>query len=231
MSVLDQAIGWLAPADCAGCGAEGSALCDACAFTEILPYGERCFGCGRISRRSQTCSACRSHNSPNFVWVGTHYENTAKDLVQRLKFNHQRVAADSIAKVMTATFLNFNPDWLIQKKKYLIVALPTATTRVRQRGFDHTALVAEQISGQLKAENKNSLQRLGQSRQVGAKRYLRTRQLKEMFYVAQPIAVKGRNILLIDDVVTTGATLQEAARALRQAGARSVDALVFAKKL
>jgi ComF family protein len=160
-----------------------------------------------------------------------HYENTAKDLVQRLKFNHQRVAADSIAKVMTATFLNFNPEWLIQKKKYLIVALPTATTRVRQRGFDHTALVAEQISGQLKAENKNSLQRLGQSRQVGAKRYLRTRQLKEMFYVAQPIAVKGRNILLIDDVVTTGATLQEAARTLRQAGARSVDALVFAKKL
>lgn len=231
MSVLDQAIGLLAPADCVGCGREGAALCRACTLAEIVPYGERCFGCGKLSRRCQSCSACRSHNSPNFVWVSTDYETIAKDLVQRLKFGHQRVAAQAIARVMVATFLDFNPDWLVQKKSYLIVSLPTATSRLRQRGFDHTALIASGISGLVRVENRNLLRRLGQSRQVGAKRYLRTRQLKDMFYPSKPEALKGRNILLIDDVVTTGATLQEAAKTLRRAGARSVDALVFAKKL
>jgi competence protein ComFC len=200
-------------------------------LAEIIPYGERCFGCGKLSPRSQTCSACRSHNSPNFVWVSTDYETTARDLVQRLKFHHQRAAANAIGQVMNSTFLYFNPAWLVQKKNYLIISLPTATSRIRQRGFDHTALIATKVSRQLKIENKNLLQRLGQSRQVGAKRYLRRRQLKDMFYVSAPEALKGRNILLIDDVVTTGATLQEAAKTLRRAGARSVDALVFAKKL
>jgi competence protein ComFC len=231
MSVLETAIGWLAPVDCIGCGQEGDALCEACCLTEFLPYGERCFGCGRLSRRAQTCPACRSHGSPNFVWVCTNYEYIAKDLIHRLKFIHQRSAAGSVALVMAAAFLNFNPDWLIKKKNYAVIALPTATTRVRQRGFDHTALIAEKLASSLQMEKINLLRRLGQSRQVGAKRYLRGRQLKGMLYVSQPEVVKGRNILLLDDVVTTGATLQEAAKSLRHAGARSVDALVFAKKL
>jgi competence protein ComFC len=231
MSVLEQAIGWLAPADCVGCGQEGSALCTACGLSEFIPYGERCYGCARLSPRGQTCPACRSHNSPNFVWVCTDYDKTARTLIQRLKFIHQRAAAISIAGLMADTFLNYNPDWHIQKKNYLIIALPTATSRIRQRGFDHTALITKKISGSLRLENKNLLYRLGQSRQVGAKRYARTRQLSGMFYVPKTESVKGRNILLIDDVVTTGATLQEAAKILRRAGARSVDALVFAKKL
>jgi ComF family protein len=231
MSVLEQAIGWLAPAECISCGEEGSALCSPCSLSEIIPYGERCFGCAKMSPRCQTCQACRAKNSPNFVWVCTDYEKTAKDLVQKLKFAHQRSATHPIASLMADTFLNFNPDWQILKKNYIIVPVPTATSRVRQRSFDHTGLIAARLADRLKTEPRNLLQRLGQSRQVGSKRYTRIRQLKDSFYVSKPEYIKRRNILLVDDVVTTGATLQEAAKTLRRAGARSVDALVFAKKL
>jgi len=75
------------------------------------------------------------------------------------------------------------------------------------------------------------LKRLGQSRQVGAKKGVRQAQQTHSYYLSRPQQVAGRNILLIDDVVTTGATLKAAARALRSSGARRVDALVFAKRI
>jgi ComF family protein len=231
MSVLEAAIGWLAPSTCIGCGVEGIALCIACSSSEILPFGERCFGCGSLSSRSKTCKTCRAKNAPNYVWVSTDYEGLAKNLVQRFKFEHNRASAGSISQLMAGTFLSQNSDKQIASKNYLIIPVPTAGARVRQRGFDHTSLLAKSLSRRLALSIENALGRLGSSQQVGAPRRLRAAQVKNAYYAKKHDKIKGRNILLIDDVVTTGATLSEAARELRQSGARSVDALVFAKRL
>jgi len=114
---------------------------------------------------------------------------------------------------------------------YLIVPIPTATSRMRQRGFGHAELLAKQLAWQLRLERREVLRRLGQTRQLGATRETRLRQLKDSFAVRRPSAVKNRKVLLIDDVLTTGGTVIAAAQAVRAAGASRVDALLFAKRL
>jgi ComF family protein len=155
----------------------------------------------------------------------------AKDLVQKFKFAHQRAAAEIISDTVANTFVAQNSDEQIASKDYVLVPLPTASRRMRQRSFDHTCLLTQKLSKLLGIDMKIILGRLGQIQQVGANRHLRAAQTKNMYYVKNIKMVIGRNILLVDDVVTTGATLSEAAKALRKAGARSVDGLVFAKRL
>ena len=230
MSVLDSVIGWIAPPRCVVCATEGAALCSDCANAEIVPYGERCFNCGAISPSARTCERCRP-GAPRHVWVSTNYENAARELVKIYKFGHQRAAAESLASLMMGTLLAFNGGQNLKGLNYLVVPVPTATSRIRQRSFDHSAHLARQIAHKLKARHLNALTRLGQSRQVGAERSVRLSQPVGNYLVRYPALVNGQNILLIDDVVTTGGTLRAVTKALRAAGVARVDALVFAKRL
>jgi ComF family protein len=230
MSVLELAIGWLAPADCLGCGQEGLTLCGLCTEAEVIPFGERCFKCNAASRESRTCDKCRA-GSPGSVWITTDYEGIAKDIIQKLKFAHQRAAARTLGILMSRTLNDYADPQILRAKDYLVVPIPTASTRVRERSFDHTYLIAKKISKQNNLAFGNPLKRLGQERQVGARRAERLIQSRDKYFVFKEGIVLGRHILLIDDVVTTGATLQAATAALQKAGAKSVEALVFAKKL
>jgi ComF family protein len=202
-----------------------------CSIAGIIPFGERCFACSALSSGGRTCKSCRRSGSPRCVWITTDYEGAAKNLVQKYKFGHQRIAAKPLAALMVATFMEFNSDENIKKANYLVVPVPTASGRVRRRGFDHSALFAWWVARQLNLESNNAMIRLGQSRQVGLSRAERLKNAEDKYKVSGIKAIAGRNILLIDDVVTTGATLNSAAKALRMSGAKTVDALVFAKRL
>jgi len=228
MSLMEAAIGWLAPPDCLGCGIEGSAICNDCAGAFIKPFGERCWRCDRLSASSKTCLACRSAGPLSHVFISTDYEHLAQNLVQRYKFGHLRAAAQPLAGIMVQTLREasiMNPDEL------LVVPVPTATSRVRQRGFGHSELLARTIAAKLRVESSLALRRLGQTRQLGAKREDRLAQLSGSFAVKNHRRISGRRILLIDDVLTTGGTLIAASKVLKAAGAKEVNALVFAKKL
>jgi ComF family protein len=225
MSFTEQIIGWLAPPLCVGCGAEGSTLCVGCSESEILPYGCRCWRCGAITPLPQACKSCKSFGGPRRVWLTTQYDGLAKELVQVYKFGQYRAAAKNLSELMVQTFMH--PDYL----KYLVVPVPTATKRIRERGFGHSELLATLIAKKLDLPSCKALGRLGQKHQIGASRSVRLAQPEGNYYVRSLEQVKGQNILLVDDVLTTGATLRAATKALRAAGAKHVDALVFAKRL
>ena len=108
-------------------------------------------------------------------------------------------------------------------------AAPTATSRVRQRGYDQAKLLARALARQAGLPYLDCLARVGQTHQVGATREQRLRQLQAAFRVRRPNAVRSAYLLLVDDVSTTGATLELAATILKSAGARRVDAIVFAQ--
>ena len=231
MSFLEAAIGWLAPPQCVGCGTEGSSVCRACATSEISAFGERCWRCNAVSLNCRTCPKCRLPGSPGHVWISTDYDGLARELVSLYKFGHQRAAAEPIARMMADTLLLYGSPEEVQSKNYLVVPVPTATSRIRERGFDHSELLARKIALILHANHSGALRRLSQTRQLGSKRQNRLTQLAGSFAIKDRQAVYGRNILLVDDVITTGGTLTETTKVLRAAGARQVDALLFAKRL
>lgn len=168
------------------------------------------------------CPTCKRTIPLQHVWIATEYLGLAKELVRALKFGYKRQAASIMAHYMQDVLP------LIDEQT-LIVPIPTAATRVRQRGFDQTRLIALELSKHTGLEQVHCLRRMGKTRQVGAKRTKRLKQLEDALWVADGAKIRGRKILLIDDVVTTGATITAAAKTLKQAGAKSVGAIVFAQ--
>lgn len=230
MNIMETLIGWIAPPQCVSCGREGFALCFGCRGSSIIPYGEQCGFCNASSPLGRTCTKCRG-SSPRSVWITTNYSGVAKDLLRIYKFGHQRAALGDLSELMVATLMDFNSEDDIAKRDYLVIPVPTATSRIRQRGFDHCALMARTLARKISRGNTIALGRLGHTRQLGAKRSDRLAQPEGSYFARQPKKIAGRSILLIDDVMTTGATIREATKILRRAGARRVDALIFAKRL
>jgi competence protein ComFC len=230
MSVFEIAIGWLAPPACVNCGDEGVALCLDCSDL-LSAYGEHCWLCNALSPGCKTCDKCRRTNTPKHVWIVANYDEKSSGLVRLYKFGHQRAASEPIAQLMINAFLKYGNWNEIKAKNYIIVPVPTATSRIRQRGFGHAELLAEKIAIKLRLRKVNALRRIGQSRQVGSNRQDRLIQLEQSFSVKNTKQIYNQNILLIDDVTTTGGTIQSVTKALKLAGAKQVDALLFAKRL
>ena len=219
MSLLDTLVSTFAPYDCLGCGTEGDLLCPDCLmlFSQIP---ERCYRCKKLSAGNKTCSSCRSSSALHSVQAVTVYDFVAKDLVWQLKFQGAQSAAGQMARLMAP---------LLAHKGALLVHIPTATTRVRKRGYDQARLLARELSKQVRLPHLPLLVRMGQHHQVGASREQRITQLKMAFRVTGATSVRDAHIILVDDVLTTGATLEAAAKILKTAGAKRVDALVFAQ--
>ena len=220
MSLLDRLIASIAPYDCLSCGKEGALLCFMCAnLFNTLP--ERCYRCRKLSANFTTCHSCRHASNIRQLNVYTDYDFIAKQLIQRLKYSGaqsvSKIAVDLMASILTA------------RQEAVLVPVPTASSRARQRGYDQAKLLAKQLANRTSTTYSDCLARSGNARQVGASRRLRMSQLKSAFRVKQRYTVKDRHFILIDDVLTTGATLEAAAKCLKSAGAKRIDAIVFAQ--
>jgi len=220
MTLLERIISVVAPYDCLGCGREGRLLCTDCLV--LFPdVPERCYRCHKASPGGLTCASCRSSSRLHRVRVATDYEGVAKDIVWRIKFD----GAQSVTKDLAACLANLLP----REQEFYLVPVPTTTGRARQRSYDQAKLLARALSRQTGHPYRDYLARIGKTHQIGSSRQERLRQLSGCFRVKSFNSVRGRRLILIDDVVTTGATLEAAATALRQAGAKRVEAVVFAQ--
>ena len=223
MRIIEHFYGLLAPHDCIICGSEGNLICSNCSARHLFPVPSRCYRCNKVSDKSSTCPTCRQYSVLKYVWVRTGYNEMTKQLVHALKFKFAKDVAKTIARELAAIIPELSSETII-------VHVPAATTHVRQRGFDQSAVIARELSKLTGLRHVHALGRLGQQRQVGATSQVRLKQMSEAFRSISSV-VKGANILLVDDVLTTGATLESAALALRGAGAKSVSAVVFAQAI
>ena len=220
---VDQILQLFAPFECLGCHREGGLLCHQCGIEAIEVAPGCCYRCLRPTP-SALCDDCRDRTRLCDVQVASSYTNLSVQLISRLKFARTQAAAQLIAKIMD----NRLPPSAVDT---IVVHVPTATQRVRQRGYDQAQLIAREFARYRRLPCQALLRRQGHSRQLGAGRQERRQQLEGAFYCPVPSKVSGRRILLIDDVLTTGATVEVAAKVLESAGAKEVSAALFAQKI
>jgi ComF family protein len=191
-----------------------------------------CHSCGRHLEASKfiknICLSCLK-KQPHFdrAFSPCIYEGVIKELIHELKYKNKDYLGRTLAKLMTDFINEYN---LPMECLDLIVPIPLHKTRLREREFNQAEILGEYIA---KDFNKNFL-----SNNLIRHRYTKTQtelenkerllNVKDSFSVRDATAIKGKNILLVDDVLTTQATSSEAAYTLKKAGANIVFVLSLA---
>jgi ComF family protein len=224
-AVLDLVV----PMACVECGTEGSPLCERC--ERGLPRLRRpqCTRCAEPNS-PLVCRRC-SANTPAFDRIIAPYlaQGSARELVHRLKYNDARAYAERIAGLL-ADFLRYE-----SVSGDLIVPVPLHPSKERRRGYNQSGLIAQDLGRLMGIEvDARSLRRVrkGAAQVTASTAHERRTGVQDAFECepvgASPIA--GARVLLVDDVVTTGATMSDCARALKAAGAETVLGVAFTRQ-
>jgi predicted amidophosphoribosyltransferase len=223
---LQEALSVLAPPSCHGCGgpvpAAREPLCPGCRVA--LPWlgGRRCERCGLPGRCAGGCPL--AGGALECAWAPVAHDGPARALVHALKFRGALRVADLMAAQMAAGA----PAGLLVAP-VVLVPVPTHPARVRRRGFDHAERLAGALSARTGRPALAALVRGGRAtRQLGAGRSERRAAGRLAFEAREPAP---GDAVLVDDVHTTGATLEACALALRRAGAHRVRAVTYARAL
>jgi len=214
------------PTRCVSCGKGGRLLCEECRSQleplEALP----CIVCDRPAVGGVTHPVCRSRWAPERFLAAFPYRGPARKLVQGLKYRRVRKVAeimtDLLAGELAETGVGFGAE-------ALVVPIPLSFWRKGARGFNQSELLGRALAGRLGLKIRTNLLRRPKDSlsQVSLTKPERAANVRRAFAVKEKL--QGEDILLVDDVVTTGATAREAARALKKAGAGQVWVLAFAK--
>lgn len=218
-SLIEKIIAIVAPHHCLVCGIEDNSLCAGCYASYINRPDSFCALCSKPSKDWRLCKACQVRSGLNYVWVGTEYQGLVARLIKLYKFERLREAYKPLTSLL-ADSLPYG-DWQL-------VPIPTAPSRIRQRGYDQSLLLASALAKHRQLPITNLLRRAHDKQQVGANRQQRWQQAGDALYLTKSSRIKGASIVLVDDVCTTGATLVVAAKLLKQAGAHEVNAVVCA---
>lgn len=201
-------------------------LCEQC--NELLYWnrGLVCEKCGRKSVAIGACLSCKK-TLPIFSKGGSTlvYQDDAAELVKRFK-NGKRYLAGLFSEKMANTLY----ERFSNPQEFLIVYVPITKEREKIRGFNQARELAFFLSVKTSIEMEEDV--LVKTRDEAQQKYLNRKERKEnvegVFRVHKRKIVRGRRILLIDDIMTTGATASECARVLKNAGAKEVCLLTVA---
>jgi ComF family protein len=212
------------PPRCPGCGRVGALFCDACqARIEPLP-APACPRCGRPSEAVALCPRCRETPSHlDRIASSAVFAHPLRDAIHELKYNNGRSLARPLGARMVAAWQQsrFTAD--------LIVPVPLHPARLAERGYNQSALLARVLSQQVGVPiaEKAIVRRKATLQQSKLSATERRENVKDAF--ASRGDLPGQSIVLIDDVCTTGSTLEACAEALRDSGAASVWAFTLAR--
>ena len=162
------------------------------------------------------------------------YEGGLRELIHLLKYDQVRPAANVLGRMLAEAVSDLQP--LFADRPVLVVPVPLHARKFRQRGFNQAELIARSalklLSGAGLQLSPDVLERKRETQsQIGLSRHQRRENMRGAFAVAQRLEVAGREILVVDDVFTTGTTVAECARVLRRAGASKVYVATVARTL
>jgi len=211
-TIVDRILGVVAPHLCSGCGKIGSTFCDNCKYNIITEPFLDCILC----ERRTASGICDDHKVAfNQAWVVGVRSGPLQRLIGGYKFRNMKAASYDLADLLHRR-LPALPATTV------LVPIPTTPAHIRERGYDHLLLIAEQLGRLRRLSVKTLLVRDNLLVQHHASRSDRFIQAASAFKVAGTTIDPSATILLLDDVVTTGATIIQAATLLKQAGATTI---------
>lgn len=217
---------WIYPPVCASCGKPGFTFCPACLDKTRLIGKNICNICRKpILSSHMTCDRCLS--SPP-IYSGMRswalYEGVVRDGIHSLKYKNNLALgyffAAYLIPIIKSTY--WNPD--------LIIPVPLSKSHLKDRGYNQSALIARPISSNLRIpfESRALIRNRETSSQVNLTAEERHKNVEDAFS-GNPAKLEGKIVLLVDDVITTGATMENCTKALLTAGAKKVYCISVAR--
>lgn len=237
----------LFPRFCVSCQREGKFICGECfekisaAENNLCPL---CFGAPTEKRRTKlgaVCQKCKPDSSfQRILSVGSYNDHLLRELIHIFKYNSVKELSEPLGilikrlvKIKTKNIFN-----RLNKNKTVIVPVPLHKRRLRERGFNQSEVLAEKLSEHtgfpvakdIIIRRRASMPQADikdKNKEIQIQR--RKQNIKNAFKITNPKFIEGKNVILIDDVATTCATLEECALLLKQSGAKKIWGFVMAK--
>lgn len=238
----------LFPADCRICNAplikiSRLPVCETCLEALRPLAGSFCNVCGEallspafMDRGEPRCGICQRLHPPfeKAVAYGS-YDGGLRDLIHLLKFQQVRPAAAVLGRMLAEAITGFEAT--LPAGDFVVVPVPLHARKRAQRGFNQAELIARAAVKQLGRTDRFQVlagalvRRRETESQIGLTRHQRRVNMRGAFAVADPAQIAKRNVLLVDDVFTTGTTAAECATVLRRAGVNRVYVATVARTL
>ncbi len=226
----------LFPQFCLGCRKEGSLVCQDClSIIEVLEY-DFCPFCKK-PRRVFNEGKCSNHRKMklNGLFAAVSYKDKMANLLIK-KFKYEpflKTLSEPLSSLIIAHFILTQNNIFQQKKTdSFFIPVPISSRRKRWRGYNQSEEIAKILSifYQIPLSLKNFIKTHGTEPQVELSLEERQTNLKDVFKIKNPGEFQGKTIFLVDDVFTSGATMEECARTLKEIGAKQVWGIAVARE-
>jgi competence protein ComFC len=225
--ILWEAFDWLYPPNCGGCGASGARWCEECArnTTEIIP--PVCPICGNPNSTDEPCQRCLV-SRPFYTSLRSYtvFGGPIREAIHRFKYQHEVGLGEAFARLMIGSILKLN--WSLN----IVTSVPLGLVRFKERGYNQATLLARPIALSLRIPfSTQALSRSRETRtQVGLTVSERHQNMAGAFQAKSEL-LQGKTILLVDDVATSGATINACAKAMLDTGAAKVYGFSLARAI
>ncbi len=190
-----------------------------------------CLVCNKNSFDGLTHPGCRKKYSIEGAFCAVSYKGIIKKLIYNFKY---KPYLSDLRNILVELFYESIIQNEVFQKAYefspILVPIPLHKKRLRERGYNHAQLLAKGLAKKLNLEVIELLQRTRKTKsQFGLKLKDRKKNVKDAFILNTKYTIQNTNVFLVDDILTTGSTLLEAARILKRQGARKVWGLTLAR--
>lgn len=221
-----SALDWLYPPVCGGCEKPGNRWCNACReAVQVIDQRLACPLCGKPTPNGVRCTECTADPLPiKSARSWGIYADPLREAIHSFKFRHNLSLGDDFSMPMIQ-LLDF-----FQWKFDIILAVPITLNKYRDRGYNQSNLLARPIS--LATGVKflpNAIKRIRETAPQMDLNVWERRKNTEGAFIANPKELGGKNVLLVDDIITTGATIRACGAALALAGVREVYVISLAR--
>ncbi len=229
-NLYDYLVDTIFPVECIYCEKDGVWICNNCYSQLKFKFHTKCLRCRKYSVLSGLCSRCQKESYLDGLYIaGDYHQEKIKKAIKLLKYRCLRDLGSYLGNFLSSFVKYLDEDILDQKAQTVVIPIPLHKKRQAWRGFNQVELIAFQLAQNLELPLNKGLLRLKHKKpQTKIKKSLRKNNIVGCFAWQGGNEIKNKNIILIDDVATTGSTLNEAAQVLKKQEVRAVTGLAVA---